>query len=77
MTDLERLASTEVVPTPEMATLDCGTCNFGGDEIFINTDNTIVNFAKILQERGIKPELEVFDKGMIDTALKVADKRDC
>ena len=25
MTDLERLASTDVVPTPEMATLDCGT----------------------------------------------------
>ena len=75
MTDLERLASTEVVPTPEMATLDCGTCNFGGDEIFVNTDNTIINFAKILQERGIKPELEVFDKGMIDLALKTADRK--
>ena len=36
MTDLERLQSTEITPTPEMATLDCGTCNFGGDEIFIN-----------------------------------------
>ena len=32
MTDLERLQSTEITPTPEMATLDCGTCNFGGDE---------------------------------------------
>ena len=30
------------------------------------TDTTIENFAKILKERGIKPELEVFDKGMID-----------
>ena len=75
MTDLERLQSTEVSPTPEMATLDCGTCNFGGDEIFVNTDNTIENFARILKERGIKPELEVFDKGMIDLALKVADKK--
>lgn len=74
MTDLERLASTDIVPTPEFATLDCGTCNFGGDDIFVNTDNTIFNFAKIMQERGIKPELEVFDKGMIDTALK-ADKK--
>ena len=45
MTDLERLASTDIVPTPEFATLDCGTCNFGGDEIFVNTDNTIFNFA--------------------------------
>ena len=75
MTDLERLASTEIVPTPEMATLDCGTCNFGGDEIFVNSDNTIINFAKIMQERGIKPECEVFDKGMIDLAMKTAYKK--
>ncbi|QSX05818.1 3-keto-5-aminohexanoate cleavage protein [Sedimentibacter sp. zth1] len=74
MTDLERLASTDIVPTPEFATLDCGTCNFGGDEIFVNTDNTIFNFAKIMKERGIKPELEVFDKGMVDIARK-ADKK--
>jgi 3-keto-5-aminohexanoate cleavage enzyme len=75
MSDAERLQSTEVTPTPEFATLDCGTLNFGGDEIFINTDNTIFNFAKAMKERGIKPELEVFDKGMIDIALK-ADKKD-
>jgi 3-keto-5-aminohexanoate cleavage enzyme len=74
MTDLERLQSTEITPTPEMATLDCGTCNFGGDDIFINTDNTIANFGDIMQERGIKPECEVFDKGMIDLALKAAKK---
>ena len=75
MTDLERLESTEITPTPEMATLDCGTCNFGGDDIFVNTNTTIENFAKILKERGIKPELEVFDKGMIDLAMKVADRK--
>lgn len=74
MTDLERLQSTEIVPTPEMATLDCGTCNFGGDEIFVNTDNTIANFGDIMKQRGIKPECEVFDKGMIDLALKAAKK---
>jgi len=74
MTDLERLASTNVTPTPEFATLDCGTCNFGGDEVFVNTDNTIFNFAKIMKEKGIKPELEVFDKGMVDIALK-ADRK--
>ena len=74
MTDLERLQSTEITPTPEMATLDCGTCYFGGDEIFINTDNTIANFGDIMKQRGIKPECEVFDKGMIDLALKAAKK---
>ena len=74
MSDLERLQSTDITPTPEFATLDCGTVNFGGDEIFVNTDNTIFNFAKIMKEKGIKPELECFDKGMIDIALK-ADKK--
>jgi 3-keto-5-aminohexanoate cleavage enzyme len=74
MSDLERLQSTDVTPTPEFATLDCGTLNFGGDEIFVNTDNTIENFAKIMKERGIKPELEVFDKGMVDIALKMDKK---
>ena len=75
MTDLERLDSTNVTPTPEFVTLDCGTCNFGGDEIFVNTDNTIANFAKIMQEKCMKPELECFDKGMMDIVLKAAGKK--
>ncbi|HHX02819.1 MAG TPA: 3-keto-5-aminohexanoate cleavage protein [Tissierellia bacterium] len=69
MTDLERLQPTELEGT-EMATLDCGTLNFGGDEIFVNSENTIKNFGKIMIERGIKPEIEVFDKGMIDYAIR-------
>lgn len=68
MSDEERLQPTELLP--EMATLDCGTLNFGGDEIFVNTENTIKNFGKIMIERGIKPEIEVFDKGMVDYAIK-------
>jgi 3-keto-5-aminohexanoate cleavage enzyme len=68
MTDEERLQPTELFP--EMATLDCGTLNFGGDEIFVNTENTIKNFGKIMIDRDIKPEIEVFDKGMIDYAIK-------
>jgi len=72
MTDEERLQPTEL--GPEMATLDCGTLNFGGDEIFINTENTIKNFGRILIERGVKPEIEVFDKGMIDYAIRFQKK---
>ncbi|MDO5036792.1 MAG: 3-keto-5-aminohexanoate cleavage protein [Tissierellia bacterium] len=67
MSDLERLEVTEL--GPEMATLDCGSVNFGGDEVFLNSDNTIKNFGKIMQERNVKPEIEVFDKGMVDLAL--------
>lgn len=69
MTDDERLQPTEL--KPEMATLDCGTLNFGGDEIFINTENTIKYFGQRMIELGIKPEIEVFDKSMIDMALRL------
>lgn len=72
MTNDERLQPTEL--SPEMATLDCGTLNFGGDEIFENTENTIKYFGKRMIERGIKPELEVFDKSMIDMALRLHKK---
>lgn len=70
MSDEERLQPVELLP--EMATLDCGTLNFGGDEIFVNTENTIKNFGKIMIEKDVKPEVEVFDKGMVDYAIRYA-----
>ena len=57
MTPEERLQSTDTTPLPEMATLDCGTCNFG-DEIFDNTMPTMRAFGKRMLERGIKPAYE-------------------
>jgi 3-keto-5-aminohexanoate cleavage enzyme len=72
MTNDERLQPTEL--GPEMATLDCGTLNFGGDDVFMNTENTIKYFGTKMIERGIKPELEVFDKSMIDMALRLQKK---
>jgi len=74
MTNDERLQPIYLDPPPEMATLDCGTMNFGGDEIFINTENTIIYFAEEMNKHGIKYELECFDKGMIDMALRLHDK---
>jgi len=72
MSNEERLQPIEL--NPEMATLDCGTCNFGGDEVFVNTENTIIEFAQKMKKREIKPECEVFDKGMIDTAIRLNKK---
>ena len=69
MTNAERTQPLELYP--EMSTLDCGTCNFGGDEIFVNSESTIIEFAALMSGRGIMPELECFDKGMIDTALRL------
>lgn len=72
MTAEERLQPVDL--RPEMATLDCGTCNFGGDDIFVNTENMTIDFAKKMKEMGVKPEIEVFEKGMIDNAMKLYKK---
>jgi len=58
---------------PEMATLSMGTCNFS-DDVFMNTEENIKIFAKRMNELGVKPELECFEKGMVDTAIRFAKK---
>jgi len=58
---------------PEMATLSMGTCNFA-DDVFMNTEENIRLFAKRMNELGVKPELECFEKGMVDTAIRFAKK---
>ncbi len=73
MTPDERLDSTNTTPIPEMATLDCGTCNFG-DDIFDNTMPTMRAFGKRMIERGIKPEYECFEMGHLDTIITMARK---
>ncbi len=72
MTNAERLQPVDL--SPEMATLDCGTCNFGGDEVFTNTENTIKEFGEKMIQLNVKPEIEVFDKGMIDMAIRLNKK---
>ena len=59
---------------PEMATLDCGTLNFGGDEIFINTENDIIYFANKMNELNVRYEMECFEKGHIDTTKRLIKK---
>ena len=50
---------------PEICTLDCGTMNFasGGDYIMTNTPSVLRKMARIVQQLGVRPELEVFDTG--------------
>jgi 3-keto-5-aminohexanoate cleavage enzyme len=53
---------------PEMATLTAGTVNFG-DGVFLNSPEDMRLFARLLQEHDVRPEIEVFDVGMIANAL--------
>lgn len=58
---------------PEMATLTTGTVNFG-DDVFYNPPEYMEMFARVMQEQGVKPEIEVFEVGMINNALRLAQK---
>jgi 3-keto-5-aminohexanoate cleavage enzyme len=58
---------------PEMATLTTGTVNFG-DGVFLNPRSIIEQFAAKMKELGIKPEVEIFDLGMISNALDLVKK---
>ena len=71
MTAQERLEPIEL--KPEMATLTTGTVNFG-DEIFSNSMPNVEIFAKAMIEQGVKPEIEVFEVGMIHNALRLVQK---
>mgnify|MGYP001059932505 CR=1 FL=1 len=59
---------------PEMATLDCGTLNFGGDDIFVNTENDIIYFAAKMNELNVYYEMECFEKGHIDMTHRLIKK---
>ncbi len=65
MTLEERLQPLEL--EPEMASLDCGTTNFG-DEYIVNTLPMMREAAQKMKERGIRPTLECFDLSHIDAS---------
>ena len=49
---------------PEMASLNCGSMNFG-KAIFQNPPELMETFAKKMKEFGVKPELEAYEIGHI------------
>jgi 3-keto-5-aminohexanoate cleavage enzyme len=57
----------------EIASFDCGTMNFG-DDVFYNTPLFLRTLAQRMKDTGIKPELEIFDTGMIFNALRLRDE---
>lgn len=50
---------------PEMASFDCGTMNWMHIGIFNNNPQFLMNMGTAMQECNVKPEVEVFDIGMI------------
>jgi 3-keto-5-aminohexanoate cleavage enzyme len=64
---------------PEMASLNCGSLNFGMlnrkkrefilNDVQMNPWASLLHFADTMKQCGVTPELEVYDAGMINNAL--------
>jgi uncharacterized protein (DUF849 family) len=59
---------------PEMASYDCGTMNWQHATIFENNPVFLEKLGLLMQEKGVKPEIEVFDPGMIYNAQYYAKR---
>jgi 3-keto-5-aminohexanoate cleavage enzyme len=61
---------------PQLASLNCGSMNFGPDDVvFMNPPSLIKDLADVMATRGILPEYECFDIGMVTTALRLLRSR--
>ena len=67
----ERLSPLQL--KPELASYDAGSINLGG-KAFVNDPAFLDEAARMMKEAGVKPEIEVFDLGMLVTALKLRDE---
>jgi 3-keto-5-aminohexanoate cleavage enzyme len=64
---------------PEMASLNCGSLNFGIldrknrefilNDVQMNPWKSLLHFADTMKQCGVIPELEIYDAGMINNAL--------
>jgi 3-keto-5-aminohexanoate cleavage enzyme len=54
---------------PEMASYDAGTMNWGHSGVFLNTPPFLEKLGTVMQEINVKPEIEIFDAGMVYNSL--------
>jgi uncharacterized protein (DUF849 family) len=58
---------------PDLGSLTCGSLNFP-KQVSINEPEMIAGLAKLMKDNGIKPEIEVFEPGMINNARYLMSK---
>ena len=54
---------------PEMCSYDPGSINWGDSYVFLNEPAFLRQLSQVVMEHNIKPELEIFDGGMLYTCL--------
>jgi len=58
---------------PELASVDCGSLNFG-ELTYVVEESFIEREVKTMLDNGIKPELEIFDLGMFQVCRRLIEK---
>lgn len=66
-TDLERMEHI-IELKPEIASFDSGTFNWLPNVVFDNSPQFLRELGKVYTENKVKPEIEVFDSGMLHAA---------
>jgi 3-keto-5-aminohexanoate cleavage enzyme len=67
----DRLAPLDL--NPELASFDAGSINLGG-AVFLNPPEFLEEASKQMRAKGVKPELEIFDLGMMVTCLRMREE---
>lgn len=67
-TDEERYLHHATVPGIEMGSYDAGTFNWMPSGVFMNSPQFLEKLGDLYMEKGIKPEIEIFDSGMLGIA---------
>ena len=60
-----RMLHHRVLDGIEMGSYDAGSFNWLPEMVFMNTPQFLNDLGKVYMERGIKPEIEIFDVGML------------
>jgi 3-keto-5-aminohexanoate cleavage enzyme len=58
---------------PQMATLNPCTMSFG-DAVFLNAPRDVRELAARMRDLGVKPELEIYDTGHLESVLRLRDE---
>jgi 3-keto-5-aminohexanoate cleavage enzyme len=70
----ERIAGIRTDPPPEMASLDMGPFNRDRHIVTEHTRHNIDRLAREMREKGIKPELEVFNGGQLNELFRLIEE---
>ena len=59
---------------PELASFDAGSMDWMHNSLFLNPPAFLEKLGHVMQENGVKPEIEIFDAGMYYTAAHYVKK---